>query len=400
MEATSDEVQDVSSTAAPAAGKGGRYHTSEPIKRLVWTRSAGHCELCGTDLTRDFRVGADMQWGEVAHIMPASTKGPRAESGHDAKAASELTNDPANLMLLCPGCHDKADRDAEGYPKSDMTGLHLAYLERIRLAATVPDAGRAVGLIFQSDHFVTINDISERDFAMAMSGEGLVAFGDIIKHTLRPPGEEGRNSDYWSQVREDIRYRIDRELRRRGGRYGDIPTLAVVGLADIPSLLVLGQTIGDRSNRVIFSSNREHGLKWPDSEALPPEYRFVEPPAGDGEIALVVSISAAIPERDVLDRLPRARIATFTMDDPTYTAVRNRRVIHAFRDALQMRLSKLEASTPNPIHLFIAAPAAFCIELGALMTTEHQHTYVLYDRDRNNGGRFVETLTITPGDRA
>lgn len=400
MELTSEEVQDIPPTAKSAEGKGGRYHTSDAIKRLVWTRSAGHCEFCGTDLTRDFRVGVDMLWGEVAHIMPASPKGPRAESGHDAKTASELTNDTANLMLLCPNCHDKADRDADGYPKSDMTGLHQAYLERIRLAATTPDAGRAIGLIFQSDHFVTVNDISERDFAMAMSGEGLVAFGDIIKHTLRAPGDAGRDSGYWQLVREDVRDRIDRELRRRGGRYGDIPALAVVGLADIPSLIALGQTIGDRSNRLIFSSNREYGLKWPDTDATPPEYRFTAPPDGDEEIALVISISATIPERDVLAAKPHARIASFTIDEPSYTAVRNRRAIHAFRDSLQICMSKLEAATPHPIHLFIAAPAAFCIEMGALMTTEHQHVYVVYDRDKNSDGCFVQTLTITPGDRA
>ncbi|QLC68165.1 SAVED domain-containing protein [Xanthomonas campestris pv. raphani] len=400
MKATSFEAQELVSPAKPADGKGGRYHTSDAIKRLVWTRSAGHCELCGLDLTRDFRVGVDMLWGEVAHIMPASPKGPRAESGHDARTASELTNDTTNLMLLCPNCHDKADRDADGYPKSDMTGLHQAYLERIRLAATVPDAGRAIGLIFQSDHFITVNDISERDFAMAMSGEGLVAFGDIIKHTLRAPGDAGRDSRYWQLVQEDVRDRIDRELRRRGGRFGDIPALAVIGLADIPSLITLGRTIGDRSNRLIFSSNREHGLKWPDLDASPPEYRFTAPPDGDEEVALVISISAAIPARDVHTAVPHARIASFTIEEPSYAVVRNRRAIHAFRDSLQICMSKLEAATSHPIHTFIAAPAAFCIEMGALMTTEHQHHYVLYDRDKNNDGRFVQTLTITPGDCA
>ncbi|RXU44331.1 HNH endonuclease, partial [Pseudomonas syringae] len=97
MKAASFEAQELVLPAKPGNGKGGRYHTSDAIKRLVWTRSAGHCELCGIDLTRDFRVGIDMLWGEVAHIMPASPKGPRAESGHDAKTASELTNDTTNL---------------------------------------------------------------------------------------------------------------------------------------------------------------------------------------------------------------------------------------------------------------------------------------------------------------
>lgn len=55
----------------------GRYDTDDVTKRVVWTQAAGHCELCGTDLMYDYRAGKPMKWGEVAHILPASPKGPR-----------------------------------------------------------------------------------------------------------------------------------------------------------------------------------------------------------------------------------------------------------------------------------------------------------------------------------
>src|SRR5690554_4784394 len=110
----------------------GRYSTDEATKRIVWIQSAGHCELCGAYLMHDYRAGKPMKWGEVAHILPASPKGPRGRSDHDETKAESLTNDTANLMLLCPGCHDKIDRDADGYPESSLIGLHQAYLERVR----------------------------------------------------------------------------------------------------------------------------------------------------------------------------------------------------------------------------------------------------------------------------
>jgi hypothetical protein len=75
----------------------GRFNTNELTKQIVWIQTAGHCELCGTDLTFDYRAGKPMKWGEVAHILPASPKGPRGRADHDAEAH---TNDPANLMLL------------------------------------------------------------------------------------------------------------------------------------------------------------------------------------------------------------------------------------------------------------------------------------------------------------
>lgn len=372
----------------------GRYNTNEETKRVVWTLSAGHCELCGADLMHDYRVGRPMRWGEVAHILPASPKGPRARDDHNETKAESLTNDTANLMLLCPACHDKIDRDADGYPESDLSGLHQAYLERVRLAATTPDGGRAIPVIVQSQHFATSNDISVRDFLAAMSSEGLTAFDHPIKITLPAPSRRGRDVHYWQNIQDSIQHELEQQLKRRGGAYGDAPALAVVGVADIPALIMLGQCLGDRSKRLLFSFNREHQLRWPNQSAEPPEFLFTPPEDGEGPLALVLSISAQVPARDVEEALPRARISELSIAVPRYAMVQNRRVIHAFRDALQTHLSQLEAMTADTIHVFAAIPAALAIEFGALLTTQHQHAYLIFDRDKDSQNRFTPTLEL------
>jgi hypothetical protein len=372
----------------------GRYNTDDVTKRVVWTQAAGHCELCGTDLMYDYRAGKPMNWGEVAHILPASPKGPRGQSDHDEAKAASLTNDPANLMLLCPGCHDKIDRDADGYPESDLSGLHQAYLERVRLAATTPDGGRAIPVIVQSQHFATNNDIPVRDLLVAMSSEGLTAFDHPIKITFPAPSHRGRDAHYWQSIKDNIQHELEQQLKRRGGAYGDVPALALVGVADIPALIMLGQSLGDRSKRLLFSFNREHQLRWPDQSAEPPEFVFTPPVDGEGPLALVLSISAEVPARDVEEALPGARIAELSIPVPSYAMVQNRRVIHAFRDALQTHLSRLEAMTANTIHVFAAIPAALAIEFGALLTTQHQHAYLIFDRDKENQNRFTPTLQL------
>ncbi|MCK9503687.1 MAG: SAVED domain-containing protein [Porticoccaceae bacterium] len=374
----------------------GRYNTNDETKKVVWIQAAGHCELCGSDLMYDYRTGQPMKWGEVAHILPASPKGPRAQAEHDDAKAQALTNDSANLMLLCPSCHDKIDRDADGYPESDLSGLHQAYLERIRLAATAPDGGRAIPVIVQSQHFETINEIPVRDLLVAMSSEGLTAFDHGIKITFPSPGPRGRDEAYWQNIKDNIHHNLEQQLRRRGGTYGDAPALAVVGLADIPALMLLGQAIGDRSKRLLFSFNREHHLRWPDLSAEPPKFLFTPPPDGDGPLALVLSISALVPHRDVEEALPGTRIAELSIPEPSYMMVQNRRVIHAFRDALQIRLSQLEAMTASTIHVFAAIPAALAVEFGALLTTQHQHPYLIFDRDKDNQNQFKPTLHLGP----
>ena len=372
--------------------KGGRYNTKHEVKQMVWVKMAGHCELCGTDLTHDFRVGTSMQWAEVAHILPASPKGPRGREEHSDEQAKNLTNDLSNLMLLCPNCHEKIDRDDEGYPEDDLSGLHESCLARIRLAASQPAEGRAIALIVQSQHFASTNNIPAGELLTAMSSEGLTAFGSPINVTFREPGSRGRDDIYWQLIKDDIDQKIRGELARRGGNFGDMPALALVGLADIPALIMLGQAIGDRSNRYLFSRSRTHGLRWPSKTASPPDYIFAAAPSGDGPLALVLSISATIPERDIEAALPGARIASFTIPEPSYAMVSNRNVINAFRDELQKHLSQLEASTDQPINLFAAIPAALAIEFGALLTTQHQHHYVIFDRD--NSDQFRPMLTI------
>ncbi|MDH1500345.1 HNH endonuclease [Comamonas terrigena] len=372
----------------------GRYNTNEETKRIVWIQAAGHCELCGTDLTYDYRAGLPMKWGEVAHILPASPKGPRGSEEHSEGQAQVRTNESANLMLLCPSCHDKIDRDAEGYPENDLSSLHGAYLSRIRLAATTPDSGRAIPVIVQSQHFATANDIPVRDLLTAMSAEGLTAFDHGIKINFTPPGPRGRDTAYWQSIKDDIQYRLEQQLSRRGGIYGDAPVLAVVGMADIPALMLLGQAIGDRTNRQLYSFHREHRLRWPDVAAKPPVFQFTAPPEGDGPLALVLSISAQLPLRDVNEALPGARIAELSIPEPSYAMVQNRGVIHAFRDVLQMRLSQLEALTPDPIHVFAAIPAALAIEFGAMLTTQHQHQYQIFDRDKDAHNSFQPAMFL------
>lgn len=360
---------------------GGRFHTSESVKWLVRIRAAGHCEICGEDLTTDLRVGTDKRWDEVAHILPASKAGPRAEAGHDDAQAEQLTNDPDNLLLACPNCHTKIDNDAGSYSKEDLLDIHRAYLDRVRLAAKAPEEGRAIPLIFLSRHFKTLNVIPNAELLRAMFAEGLSAVTAPQVVELPPPRTTGRDTAYWEGVSDTIKGVMTTNLRRFSTSYGDSPVLAVAGLADIPSLMMLGQAIGDRSKRALFSPSRETGLRWSDPKALPPAFIYTPPPEGEGPLCLVFSLSAKLPSRDVEKALPGARIAEIAIDSPSTSMVKNRSVIHAFREALQTPLSDLEAATEEPIHVFAAVPAALAIEFGAFLTMQHRHPYVVYDRD-------------------
>lgn len=373
----------------------GRLSTPEPVKRLVWIQAAGHCEQCGDDVTHDFRTGSTFPWAAVAHVLPASPQGPRAPAGYDEDAAKRHTVDPENLMLLCPSCHGRTDLDPDGYPLEDLSRHHRDHIAQIRHAARRGETQRATGLIILGGHFATENVIRARDLTEAMLSESLWAEGDVQVLRLRAPGARGRDALYWQSVEQDIDERLRDRLDKRTSASGDPLNLAVVGLADIPSLIRVGRQLGDRSNRFLYSRDRgSETLRWTDRAAQPPEWTYSVPPPGDGPLALVLALSAELSDAAILDALPGARIARFSVPTPEYGLVRNRGTIDSFRRVLQPRLSQLEASTAEPIHLFAAIPAALAIELGALLSTHHAHTYWIYDREAGN--RFVPMMDLGP----
>jgi hypothetical protein len=378
-----------------ALDKSKRFDVPAGVAQLVWIRAAGHCEQCGADLTVDLRSGQRVKLADVAHIQPASIVGPRAPADFTQEEAKRLSSDPENLMLLCPGDHRRTDRSPDAYPIGDLQQHHRTHIEQIRHAARRGETQRAEGLIVLGQHWATENFLRPRDLLDAMLSENLWAETPPIVHVLPSPGRAGRDEQYWLEVERSIDEKLEDRLGRRTSRHGDPPYLCVAAVADIPSLVRVGRQLGDRSNRVLFSRDRQHILRWPDPLATPPSFDASLPQSGSGPIALVLSLSAAVPDRDVERALPGARIAALTTPKPRYDLLQNRAAIDAFRAAVQPLLSQLEAATSEPLHVFAAVPAAIALEFGALLSTKHAHRMVIYDRE-GASNEFVPMMEIGP----
>jgi hypothetical protein len=97
----------------------GRVSLSQPAKDLLWSESGGHCQNpeCQADL-HGFVKRTHV--GELAHIIPASTKGPRADEGPDLSGSERAL--PENVILLCPTCHRMVDKAPQEYPADVLRG--------------------------------------------------------------------------------------------------------------------------------------------------------------------------------------------------------------------------------------------------------------------------------------
>ena len=128
-------------TDSKEAKKKSRKIPEKSIKAL-WGLAASRCafESCKVDLTLVATKEDEMAIiGEMAHIEPfSSAKGPRASS-------TPTDNSYENLILLCPNCHTKIDKQPSSYPASilrDIKTKHENWV-RERLKISMLDVGFA-----------------------------------------------------------------------------------------------------------------------------------------------------------------------------------------------------------------------------------------------------------------
>lgn len=101
---------------------------SEIDIKLLWGRAAGRCSnpACRTDLTALLQDGSGYVFGEMAHVIARQPAGPRGSG----KGGSDKYE---NLVLLCPTCHTKVDKQPDIFPEQMLLGwksTHEAFISR------------------------------------------------------------------------------------------------------------------------------------------------------------------------------------------------------------------------------------------------------------------------------
>jgi len=95
----------------------------------LFAEASGHCQKPDClDALFPAEMGGDKHIAEMAHVIPHGDAGPR----HEDRPAGDFDTDSFdNLILLCPTCHAKIDKDPDAYPRNillDWKQQHLANL--------------------------------------------------------------------------------------------------------------------------------------------------------------------------------------------------------------------------------------------------------------------------------
>lgn len=102
-----------------------------PTRLRLFSEASGHCQNPGC-LVPLFpaEMGGDAHIAEMAHVIPHGDAGPR----HQDRPSEAFDRDAFdNLILLCPTCHTKIDKDPDAYPRYLLLNWKETHLANLAL---------------------------------------------------------------------------------------------------------------------------------------------------------------------------------------------------------------------------------------------------------------------------
>lgn len=368
-------------------------------RMILWARSGGMCSLpgCPVVLHRDSRYLTKGTFGELAHNVAASANGPRG----DMVRSPILVNEPDNLIMVCPTCHAQIDAGgAENYPEALLRSWKELHEGAVEMLAGLRRNRRARMLICTGSirsRPVSISDSSAIQ-ATVKAGYMPVAKPFSISLPSRDHALDGTPT-WWNTQARTLQHQVDAAQRESAGSES---CLAVFGVAEMPSLVLLGYLLGDERHLMPFQYDRVSGAcDYADLDGPAAEFtiHYPETIAADG-VALVISATAAIETRRIVDSTSgkALSIAEVRATNPSRDLVRSPATVEAFRMAVMQCLDKLEhmAGHKAPIHIFPAMPAPLAVALGAAVQLKAPPTLLIYDSAEADGV-FRHALTLPLG---
>ena len=104
-------------------------------RRRLWGDSGGYCGN-PAHAAYLFADEADVDFGELAHIIPASPDGPRGVPLKSRSAEDRAHH--SNLILLCANCHTTVDKAPDAFPAEMLLSWKSKRIDELRNAVGSP----------------------------------------------------------------------------------------------------------------------------------------------------------------------------------------------------------------------------------------------------------------------
>ena len=105
---------------------------SDPDVKVLWAKSGNRCAICFTSLTHDGDIKT-VPVGQQAHIKGehSGNNNAKASARYDVGQSNTERNSYANLILLCPTCHTKIDKDEQTFTVDRLHAIKEQHEQKI-----------------------------------------------------------------------------------------------------------------------------------------------------------------------------------------------------------------------------------------------------------------------------
>lgn len=361
--------------------------------------SGGRCEFrgCNDYLFYHPITLRDGNFSEHAHIYPFSERGTRAGQ----VPAPEDVHDIANLMLLCPICHEEIDSNENQYSIDVLKEMKAEHEDRIHYVTSFSSDHQSQALIVKGFVADRVSDITFDQIRKAMA-------------PMYPADRKGFTLDltqfgpdlddaYFEQAETYIVQQMEK-FYERGIDGGSPRHISVFAIASIPLLVLLGRHISDKIPVAFFHRHRGSDQPWrwqTGTTRLMLDVNQLQAGTDPGQVGIIVSMSGQVQRGDLPPSVNQAASLyeiSVVNQPPSVRLLHTREDFQHFWQTYAALLARIALEHPSctDLHLFLAAPPPVAMICGHERLPKVQPVLRLYDNvtdPHTNERRFRHRLS-------
>lgn len=361
----------------------------EHTRLKLWVKAAGRCEFhgCNEPVWRNNLTLSDGNFGEVAHIIAASSDGPR---GNEESADSQI--DYSNLMLLCQRCHKEVDDDPDRYPIELLRRWKQEHEKRIEIQTNYPEEiHKSTVVLFTVKIKGRMPRINHEAYRNAMFPKYPVDEGIKIEiPDFDRDGDEAEWSTYARTIERKIKTCVEEGIDEK-----KIKHFSVFAIGPMPLLMFLGKCIGDTIPTDLYQSHRnieDTSQTW-SWQAEEPEMQTayivntIKAVENSEKVAIILALSDTISKDKYANFVDDAfSIYEITIENPSPHFLRINKQLEHFSYEYRKFLNQVQARHGHRCKIFIlpAVPISIAVECGrVLLPTKDPEIFACeyYDQD-------------------
>ena len=375
--------------------KNKRIAIPEKVKFQLWVASGGRCEFncCNKKLDQNLITKQKIFLGQHAHVIGDSPNGPRGS----AELSKRLAHDPANIMLLCHGCHKTIDDLADDYDAELLRQMKKRHEDRIQRLYDIDETKESVAIILRHPiKRIHVPQFTDKDVqaAILMNSDFCHAPGEhTVQLDYRTRASREGDPAYWTELVTEMQDDLASQLRL-AARSQHTAHLSLFAFAPMPLAMQLGALVGNKVETSTFQWDRT-AESWKfhvERQFEAQQMTFTEVPPSQGrELAVALSFSGEVAQNAVSEAIPGAHVVRFGVPAPTPVLVENAEDIRRFRSSFTAFMTEVRNNGYSKIHVFPAMPLSLAVEFGRQLLPKADPDIHIWDFQ---DGQWVSLISI------